>query len=137
MKYNKPILLTFITLLILFACTKEEEKSERFILLTSHIWESDSLLIDGLDAGGPGQMLEKFAGDAEFYEDGTGYFGQYQGDWSFTNYEEGIIIISDSLLLPLTANIVELTAASFKITTNFPTAIPDQVLDVKITFIEK
>jgi len=44
-----------------FSCSKEKE-SERFKLLTAHIWRSDSLLVNGVDAGGPGGMLEKFKG---------------------------------------------------------------------------
>ena len=62
--------------LLIFACNKDN-RSERFKLLTSPIWRTDSLLANGVDATGPGQILEKFAGDAKFNEDGTGYFGDY------------------------------------------------------------
>ena len=44
------------------ACNKDKT-SERFDLLTSHTWKSDSLLADGVDAGDPGELLEKFKGD--------------------------------------------------------------------------
>ncbi|MZP54018.1 MAG: hypothetical protein GT600_01095, partial [Bacteroidales bacterium] len=51
------ILLSFIA----FSCNKDG-KSERFELLTTNIWVTDSLLADGIDAGGPGGVLENFKG---------------------------------------------------------------------------
>ena len=73
----KRVLLLIITglTLILWACNKDTE-SEKFKLLTAHIWTSDSLLAEGIDASGPGQILEKFKGDAKFNKDYTGYFGK-------------------------------------------------------------
>ncbi len=71
----------FLLALLVFACSKKEEKSERFLNLTGNVWTTDSLLANGIEAGGPGQILEKFSGDAEFNEDGTGYFGEYSGSW--------------------------------------------------------
>jgi len=137
MKYLKlhPVfLLAAAILVITFSC--KEDESERFKLLTGHAWVSDSLLVDGQDASGPGEMLEKFKGDAEFFEDGSGYFGQYDGGWYFTNNETDITITSDSLQLPLTSNIIELTSESFKITTQFP-VVPNVYLDIRITFKAK
>ena len=126
-----------ITILCL-ACKKEDGNTERFNLLTSHLWVSDSLLVAGQDASGPGQLLENFVGDASFRKDGTGYFGKYQGSWYFTNNENYITINSDSLLLPLTSMIRELTQVSFKITTSFPNqADPGNPFDIRITFKAK
>ncbi|MEA1887673.1 MAG: hypothetical protein U9N72_10745 [Bacteroidota bacterium] len=135
-KYNF-IYLALVSVVLIFACTKEEEKSERFKILTGQIWTSDSLLVDGQDASGPGGLLEKMAGDAEFRPDGTGYFGQYIGTWYFTNNETEITIRSDSLAFPLTSQIVELTWQSFKITTSFPSGTQGVNLAIRITFIPK
>jgi len=139
MKSQKFLLLILSVLSICFACKKEnDDKSERFKLLTGHLWLTDSLLVAGQDASGPGQLLEKFAGEADFREDGTGDFGDYSGTWFFSNNENDITISSDSLLLPLTARIRELTAISFKITTSFPNqADPNNPLDIRITFKPK
>lgn len=135
-KYN-IIYLVLVSVILIFACTKEDETSERFKTLTGQVWTSDSLLVNGVDSGGPGGLLEKMAGDAEFRADGTGYFGQYTGSWYFTNNETEITILSDSLAFPLTSNIIELTRQSFKITTSFPTAIPGVNLAIRITFKPK
>lgn len=135
MRYSKLVFAAIISsVLILASCGNKT--SERFKLLTGHAWQSDSLLVDGMDASGPGEMLEKFVGEARFYEDGSGYFGQYTGGWYFSNNETDITITSDSLALPLTTNIEELTGESFKITTKFTTAM-SIVLDIRITFKAK
>jgi len=134
MKSYKVLILASIAAILCFACKKEEEKSERFKLLTGNVWMSDSLLVDGEDASGPGEMLEKFVGKAEFKDDGTGYFGQYVGTWYFSNNEKDITISSPSLAFPLTCRIVELTQTSFKITTNFPSGIDGVFLVIRITF---
>ena len=136
MRSLKAIILTLIVIMICFAC-KKDEQSERFKLLTSHVWVSDSLLVDGEDASGPGGTLEKFVGDAEFKVDGTGYFGQYEGTWYFSNSETDITITSNSLAFPLTSRIVELTQSDFKITTSFPSGIPGVNLAIRITFKAK
>ncbi|MBN1388075.1 MAG: hypothetical protein JW965_06475 [Bacteroidales bacterium] len=117
-KYN-IIYLVLVSVILIFACTKEEEKSERFKILTGQVWRTDSLLADGQDASGPGGFLEKMAGDAEFLPDGTGYFGQYTGSWYFMDNETKITISSPSLGGPLDLNILELTRQSFKITTRW------------------
>lgn len=136
MKKLNIIYLALLSAIIVFACTKEE-KSERFKILTGQVWTSDSLLVDGQEAGGPGGLLEKMAGDAEFRPDGTGYFGQYTGTWYFEYDETEITIDSDSLAFPLTSKIVELTWQSFKITTSFPSGTPGVDLAIRITFIPK
>jgi len=106
-------------LLINPGCSKDKE-SERFKLLTGHLWQSDELLVDGVDASGAGQALAMFVGDAEFRKDGTGTFGQYTGSWYFSNNETNITITSVDLLVPLTTTIVELTSQKFRISTTFP-----------------
>jgi hypothetical protein len=104
---------------VVLAC-KKESKSHQFLLLTGPVWASDSLLVNGTDASHPGQMLAKFVGDIKFREDGTGYFGQYTGKWRFSYNESELVIESDSLQIPLTTNIIELTTKSLKLSTNFP-----------------
>ena len=137
MKKYKIISLILLSVILIYACKKNEERSERFKILTGQVWTTDSLLVDGVDASGPGELLEKMAGDAEFRADGTGYFGQYTGTWYFTNNETQITIRSDSLAFPLTSNIAELTWQSFKITTSYPTAVPGVNLAIRITFKPK
>lgn len=107
-------------LLILSSGCSKDKESERFKLLTGHLWQSDELLVDGVDASGVGQALSLFVGDAEFRKDGTGSFGQYEGSWYFSNNETNITITSVDLLVPLTTTIVELTSQKFKISTSFP-----------------
>ncbi|MGQ9620597.1 MAG: hypothetical protein ACUVTX_06375 [Bacteroidales bacterium] len=134
---NKFLLWFIVLVAILFACKKEKE-SERFKLLTAHIWTSDSLLVNGQDAGGPGGMLEKFKGDAKFEKDYTGYFGKYTGTWRFSYGEENIVIESDSLMVPLTAKIVLLTQTDFKITTVYPNVQdPLNPFNIRMTFKSK
>ena len=123
--------------LILFAC-KKDNKSERFLLLTGPTWTSDSLLYDGVEAGNPGQKLDKFRGDAKFREDGTGFFGQYIGTWRFSFNETEMVIDSDSLQFALTADITELTKKSLKITTVYPNLLnPSEPIDIRMTFKAK
>lgn len=130
-----------LALLFLFAvsfisCEDEDDVSDRFKLLTTPVWASDSLLVDGEDASGPGQILEKFKGDAKFNEDGTGYFGSYGGTWRFSKDESEVIIITDSLVFPLTTRLEELTAESLKITTGFPDLLGNE-MDIRMTFNAK
>jgi hypothetical protein len=120
---------------MIFSCSKEGPKSERFKLLTGHIWVSDSLLAGGIDASGLGGLLHNFRGDTKFNEDGTGYVGGIEGTWHFFRNETQIVITTDSLSLPVTSNIVELTSNSLKITTSYP--IPPAVVDIRMTFIPK
>jgi hypothetical protein len=119
MKSGVMFLVLAAFVIIISGCSKDKD-SERFSLLTGRVWESDELLVDGQDASGAGQPLEKFVGDAEFKRDGTGYFGQYVGTWFFSNEETNITITSESLLVPLTTTILELTSQRFSITTTFP-----------------
>jgi hypothetical protein len=113
------ILMTILISFILFTC-KKDDISQRFKLLTGPVWVSDSLLANGIDASDPGEVLEKFKGEAQFNTDGTGVFGIYTGTWKFAYDETEIIINSDSLQIPITAQVVELTKISLKITTGYP-----------------
>jgi hypothetical protein len=130
---NAAILVILISLGIAVSCNKEKV-SERFILLTSHTWTSDSLLANGVDASDPGEMLALFKGDARFNEDGTGTFGQYSGTWMFTDNETNVAITSPDLPFALTTHIVELTRTSFKVTFTFPGTTPT---NIRMTFKPK
>lgn len=132
MKRTLFLLLTVLAVSTL-SCSKEKA-SERFTLLTSHVWTSVSLLADGVDASGPGQILEKFKGDVTFNEDGTGTFGQYTGTWVFVDNEASIAIDSPDLDLTITTYIEELTATSLKVTFTFPGAT---LINVRMTFRPK
>jgi hypothetical protein len=134
---NIAFLVFISACLLIFACNKDN-RSERFKLLTSPIWRTDSLLANGVDATGSGQILEKFAGDAKFNEDGTGYFGDYTGQWRFNTEETRLTIITDSLPLPIVADIKELTSISLKITTVVPNQLdPDTPFNIRMTFKAK
>jgi hypothetical protein len=123
--------------LALTNCSKEDENDlSRF--LTTPMWRTDTLLANGVDASQPGQLLAKFKGDAKFNDDGTGVFGIYKGTWWFTENKTQIIIESDSLPLPLTNKIVELTASSFKITTGVPDITGQtSIINIRMTFKAK
>lgn len=135
---KSSLLFSVIISIVLILSCKQEEESNSFALLTSHIWTSDSLLVDRVDASGPGKLLEKFKGDAYFKTDGSGYFGKYIGTWMFSYNKNQMVITSDSLLLPMTVNIVELTLSSLKLTTTYPNInnLSDP-LDIRMTFKPK
>ena len=69
---NIVIWLLLTGLVFAAACSKDKT-SDRFDLLTSHTWTSDSLLADGIDASDPGELLEKFKGDVVFNKGWHGY----------------------------------------------------------------
>lgn len=128
------MLLLLPAVVIMAASCGKEKQSERFELLTAHVWSSDSLLAGGVDASGTGQMLEKFRGDVTFNEDGTGSFGQYEGTWMFADNETSLSIASPDLPFPLTTHIVELKATSLKVTFTYPSVPP---VNVRMTFRPK
>jgi hypothetical protein len=130
------LLLLIVFSLFVFACSKTE-KSERFKLLTTPSWTSDSLLANKQNAGGPGGLLEKFKGDAKFKDDGTGTFGSYIGQWTFNKTETEITILSDSLTFPVVCNIVELSTNSLKITTVVPDKTTLAPINIRMTFKAK
>ena len=127
-----------VLILVILSCEKDE-LSERFKLLITPTWVSDSLLANGVEASGPGEILEKFKGEAKFNSDGTGEFGVYTGTWQLTFNETQIVISSDSLDLPVTAQIVELTANSLKIVTSAPESMNSKkaLINIRMTFTSK
>ena len=129
---NIGFLLVMITASMFFSCEKDDDdRSERFILLTSPVWVSESLLVNGVDASGPDQLLEDFNGEVKFNEDGTGRFGDYTGTWNFTANETQLVISTSALPFPITAGIEELTSNSLKIETNFDTQAIRMTFKVK------
>jgi hypothetical protein len=132
---KRLILFSIFSGLILFYGCKKDTTSERFKLLTGPVWTTESLLANGVDASGTGQILEKFKGDAKFNEDGTGYFGLYDGTWYFAFEETQIVIKTDSLPIPLTSLIDELTSTKFKISTSYSSAVnPAVPIAISMTF---
>ena len=133
----KNIVLALVTIcsFLIFSCSKNSQ-SASFKLLTGPVWQSDSLLVNGVDAGGPGGLLENFNGDIKFNTDYTGTFGSYTGTWRFAFNETQIVISSDSLPLPLTAVINELTQSSLKITTSYQLP-PAGSINIRMTFKAK
>ncbi len=133
MKKLLVVILT-VTGLIAFSCD-DIDVTANFSNLTSNIWAADSLLANGVNAGGPGELLEDFNGILLFNEDGTGTFGVYEGSWYFAYEETQIVLSSDSLIMPLTAIIEELTGVSLKMTTVFPNInYPDNPTNIRMTF---
>ena len=134
---NLALLLIFAGCLFSSSC-KKDSQSEPFKLLTGPVWVSDSLLANGVDAGGPAGILFNFKGEAKFNQDGTGYFGVYTGTWRFAFNETQIIITADSLALPLTTQIAELTSNSLKIKTSYPNLLnPAAPILIRMTFKPK
>ena len=131
---NIVIWLLLAGLVFAAACSKDKT-SDRFDLLTSHTWTSDSLLADGVDASDPGELLEKFKGDIIFNKDGTGTFGQYTGTWMFVDNETNLAISSPELTFTLTTHIVELTKTSLKVTFLYPTL--EGTKNIRMTFKPK
>lgn len=113
------VVLFLISGSVLIASCKKSD-SERFRFLTDPVWVTDSLVANGQNASGPGQLLEGFKGEAKFNKDGSGYFGEYTGTWSFNASETQLVIRSDSIAIPVIADIKELTSTSLKITTVLP-----------------
>ena len=130
---NLALLLIISGCFFISSC-KKNSQSEPSKLLTGHIWTSDSLLANGLDASGPGGILENFKGEIKFNDYGTGYFGIYTGTWRFAYNETQIVIKTDLLPIPLTTKIAELTKVSLKVTTSFPTIPPT---NIRMTFKAK
>jgi hypothetical protein len=60
MKKLLVVILT-VTGLIAFSCD-DIDVTANFSNLTSNIWAADSLLANGVNAGGPGELLEDFNG---------------------------------------------------------------------------
>jgi hypothetical protein len=74
----------------------------------------------------------------KFNTNGTGSFGSYTGSWQFANNESELIIVTDSLPIPITAQIKELTSTSLKLTTALITPTPPYTpLSIRMTFKAK
>lgn len=114
----------FLILFILTGCfvisSCKEKDSERFSFLTGVTWVTDSLIANGQDASESGQLLADFKGEAKFNEDGTGNFGNYTGTWNFSSGETQLVIKSESIAIPIIADIKELTSVSLKLATVLP-----------------
>jgi len=132
MKKIVPWLL--VTMLVSTVACNKDKASDRFTMITSHTWTSDSLLANGVDASDPGEILEKFKGDIVFNKDGSGTFGQYTGTWMFTDNETNLAITSPDLPFALTTHIVVLTSVSLKVTFTYPGVTPT---DIRMTFKPK
>jgi hypothetical protein len=134
----KNIALILIIAGMAIASCKKEDSNSQVSLLTGPVWTSDSLLANGVDASGPDGMLKNFKGDAKFNEDGTGYFGIYEGTWRFAYDNTQLVISSDSLAFPITTKIAELTAKNLKVTTSYPNlANPSAPTNIRMTFKAK
>ena len=132
---KNTVLFLLIAGFFLIASCKGDEDSDRFKLLTDPTWHSDSLLVNKIDASGPAGLLEDFKGDVKFNTNGTGTFGKYTGTWMFALNETQLVITSDSLPLPLTSRIAELTQSSLNITTSFPNPLnPPSPFNIRMTF---
>jgi hypothetical protein len=119
------------------ACQKDDS-DDRFDLLTRTTWVSDSLLVNGVDASGTGQLLEDFKGEVIFNRDGTGSFGSYTGIWRFAQNRTQLVIESTSLPMPLSTVIHELSERNLKLSTSFPNMEnPSEPLLLRLTFKAK
>lgn len=135
---NNLLFLALIAIIAMAASCSKTTDEDRFEIITGQAWQTDSLLVDGQDASQPGQILYKFKGEARFNRDATGTFGQYTGTWRFTNNRTALEIKTDSLPIPLLANIAELTRQSLKITTAYPSSEnPNVDMKIRMTFKAK
>ena len=117
------------------ACKEEEPVLTPFELLTTRIWASDSLLANGEDASGPGEMLETFKGNAIFNTDGTGVLGNYNATWTLSVDNTEVTIITVDPAMEIITTIRELTKTSLKITTAVADINnPGQFIEIRMTF---
>ena len=134
----KNLLISAVILICVWLSSCNDKEPDLFEIITTPVWLTDSLIANGVDAGGPGQLLEKFKGEALFKKDGTGNFGKYTGTWWFTENRTQIIIKTDSLALPLTNKIIELNESALKITTAVPDKNnPTAEVKIRMTFKSK
>jgi hypothetical protein len=130
------LFVTISVCLVFSSCSKEKE-SERFRLLTTPTWTTEQLLVNGVSADGPGELLEGFKGDAKFYKDGTGFFGTYTGTWSFTSDESQLIITTPGLIIP-PVDIVQITSTRMELTFQFPNlSDPPNPYNIRMVFTVK
>ncbi len=134
---KKLIYLTSVAVavaLLLFSCDKNK-KSERFTLLTTPVWTTESVTATGADTSGVSVLVKLVWGDAKFNTDGTGTFGMFSGNWSFNSDEDQITITTASLPSAIVANIITLTNQSLKLSTDlaFPTH-PENLINIVLSF---
>jgi hypothetical protein len=132
---KKLLLLLFTAVAIISSC--KEKESDRFIFLTGTVWTPVSLMADGVDASET--LLVNFKGDARFNKDGTGTFGTYTGTWYFNDSETQIVLSTETLVIPITANIVELTKTSLKLQMLIPNPenLTGPPINIEMTFTAK
>jgi hypothetical protein len=118
MKKLIPVFLV-LAVLVISSCQKDDDQS-KLSLLTTPTWASDSLLVNGVDASGAGQLLADFKGEMKFNRDGTGTFGTYTGTWRFSQNQTQLVIQSPDLAFPLSTMIHLLTEQDLKLSTSFP-----------------
>jgi len=120
LKVMKKVALFLIiaTLVIAYSC--KDDESERFKFLTEATWTPVSLKANGVDATGPGGILEGFSGEVRFNVDGSGTFGTYSGEWTFAASEEKLVITTTVLPISITLTIVQLTSTSLSLQGSFP-----------------
>ncbi len=133
---KKLLLFLFILLALGYvACKEEEPVLTPYELLTTRIWASDSLLANGVDASGPGEMLETFKGNAFFNTDGTGVLGEYDATWVLSVDNTEITINTTDPPMEIITTIRELTKESLKITTAVADiSNPGQFIEIRMTF---
>jgi hypothetical protein len=137
MMKNLLILLILTAVSVIFSCKKEDDEPilTPYELLTTRIWASDSLLANGEDASGPGQMLETFRGNAIFNTDGTGVLGNYDATWTLSVDNTEITILTVDPPMEIITVIRELTKESLKITTAVPDPNnPNEFIEIRMTF---
>lgn len=133
----KKLLLFLFSLSALgyISCKEEEPVLTPYELLTTRIWASDSLLANGVDASGPGEMLETFKGNAIFNTDGSGVLGNYNATWTLSVDNTEITIITVEPAMEIITTIRELTKTSLKITTAVADINnPGQFIEIRMTF---
>lgn len=124
---KQTVLFCIVTGLLILACSKEE-KSERFKLLTTKVWTTESIVATGTDTTGIGILIKQLEGDAKFNVDGTGYFGSFTGLWWFNPDKTEIAIKPQALGITIVTEIIQMTPQSLKLST--PVTLPTHPLDL-------
>lgn len=132
---KKLIYLTFVAVaLFLYSCSKDKE-SERFTLLTTPVWTTESITATGADTTGVGVLIKLIRGDAKFNTDGTGTFGMFSGKWSLNSDEDQITITTLALPSSIVADILTLTNQSLKLSADITIAThPQDLINLVLSF---
>jgi len=131
---KKFIYLSLVALVLLLVSCSKDEKSERFILLTTPVWTTESITATGADTTGVGVLIKLIRGDAKFNPDGTGTLGMFSGQWSLSDDENQITITT--LALPaIVADILTLTAQSLSLSADITIAThPQDLIKIVLSF---